>query len=51
MARKPNYQMERKDRDRAKAIKTAAKDLAKQAGRDQPTTEEAATDAPSPDPQ
>jgi hypothetical protein len=48
MARKPNYQMERKDRDRAKAIKTAAKDLAKQAGRDQPTTEGAANDEPAP---
>jgi hypothetical protein len=49
MARKPNYQMERKDRDRAKAIKTAAKDLAKQAGRDQTTTEGAANNEPSAD--
>jgi hypothetical protein len=51
MARKPNYQMERKDRDRAKAIKTAAKDLAKQAGRDQSTIGETTEDEPSRDDQ
>ena len=51
MARKPNYQMERKDRDRAKAIKSAAKDMARQAGRDQSTTEGAVHDDLPPDPQ
>lgn len=35
MARKPNYQFERMERDRAKAAKTAAKAAAKQrAGQD-----------------
>jgi hypothetical protein len=51
MARKPNYQMERKDRDRAKAIKTAAKDVAKQAGRDRSTAEGDANDELPPDQQ
>ena len=49
MARKPNYQMERKDRDRAKAIKTAAKDEAKQAGRDRSTSAGAVNDEIPPD--
>ncbi len=35
MARKPNYQMERMDRDRAKAAKQAAKDAARRAEREQ----------------
>ena len=51
MARKPNYQMERKDRDRAKAIKTAAKEVARQAGRERPATDEASNDEPSLDQQ
>jgi hypothetical protein len=40
MARKPNYQFERAERDRAKAAKAAEKAAAKQRARDE---------APSPD--
>ena len=41
MARKPNYQMERMDRDRAKAAKAAEKQAAKRA-----TEEPASNPAP-----
>ena len=45
MARKPNYQFERMERDRAKAAKLAEKAAAKRRERDEATG--AATDAPS----
>ena len=45
MARKPNYQFERMERDRQKAIKTAEKAAAKREQRDR---ERAETDAATP---
>jgi hypothetical protein len=44
VARKPNYQFERSERDRAKAAKAAAKAAAKRLGQDAATDE--ANDAP-----
>jgi hypothetical protein len=45
MARKPNYQFERGERDRAKAAKAAAKAAAKQRSRDEAASPER-SDAP-----
>ncbi|HEX7884917.1 MAG TPA: hypothetical protein VF474_02980 [Phenylobacterium sp.] len=46
MARKPNYQFERMERDRQKAIKTAEKAAAKREQRDRDRAE-GAPDAPT----
>ncbi len=46
MARKPNYQFERMERDRQKAIKTAGKAAAKREQRDRERAE-SNPDAPS----
>lgn len=46
MARKPNYQFERMERDRAKAAKAAEKAAAKQRERDQAASAEAPGDTP-----
>ena len=47
MARKPNYNFERQERDRIKAAKVTEKAKAKQAAREQQATER--DDAPKPD--
>ena len=52
MARKPNYEFERRERDRLKAIKVAEKREAKKEARERARLENAgeasATDAPAP---
>lgn len=47
--RKPNYDFERRERDRLKAAKTAAKAAAKQAQRQRQRDGEAGSGAPSAD--
>jgi len=46
MARKPNYEFERRERDRLKAIKNAEKAAAKKEARERAKTEAAGTVAP-----
>ena len=48
MARKPNYQFERMERDRAKAAKVAEKAAAKQRERDEAALAESPGAAPLP---
>jgi len=47
MARKPNYQFERRERDRLKAIKNAEKAAAKKEARERAKAEAAGTVAPA----
>lgn len=49
MPRKPNYQFERRERERLKAIKNAEKAQAKQEARDRAKAEAAGTAAPAED--
>lgn len=46
MARKPNYQFERKERDRLKAVKIAEKAAAKRREREDATSDEPAETLP-----
>ncbi len=50
MARKPNYQMERHERDRLKALKNAQKAAAKKEAREGTKTETGATAPAETDP-
>ena len=47
MARKPNYQIERMERDRAKAAKTAGKEAAKRAEREKAASVDPSQETPS----
>ena len=47
MPRKPNYEFERRERDRLKAIKTAEKAAAKKEARERAKAEAAGTAAPA----
>lgn len=47
MARKPNYEFERRERDRLKAIKTAEKAAAKKEAKERAKAEAAGTAAPA----
>jgi hypothetical protein len=50
MPRKPNYEFERRERDRLKAIRNAEKAQAKQEARERAKAEAAATAPPDSDP-
>jgi hypothetical protein len=47
MPRKPNYEFERRERDRLKALKTAEKAAAKKEARERARAEAAGTAAPT----